>query len=218
MKNNHGFSNILVISIALVLIGVGGYFGLNYYNNLKITSVKTPVEEKYTEFSFVKFKIPSLNQELITKYLNETKKIKDEGFSSCSFSESDIKNYKINKDEKKFEFEIDSTECPPAFLWIKLSVLPNDAEGGFIKFEGYKTEFENWELLPIANSDLNFYENTTGPRAIGKGFFMIENKNNPNSDRIEISISPASDDTKQELSGQWDYDFAKNLMLNMVLK
>ena len=76
MKNNQGFSNILVISIAIVLLIVGGYFGLNYYNNLKITSVKTPVEEKYTEFSFVKFKIPSLNQELITKALNETKKLK----------------------------------------------------------------------------------------------------------------------------------------------
>ena len=47
---------------------------------------------------------------------------------------------------------------------------------------------------------------------------MIENKNNPKSDRILISISPASDGTKQELSGQWDYDFAKNLMLNMFLK
>jgi len=37
MKNNHGFSNILVISIAIVLLGVGGYFGYSYY--------KKPIEQ-----------------------------------------------------------------------------------------------------------------------------------------------------------------------------
>ena len=30
MLNNKGFSNILVISIVLVLLGVGGYFGYMY--------------------------------------------------------------------------------------------------------------------------------------------------------------------------------------------
>ena len=211
MKNNHGFSNILLISILLILLGVGSYVGFNYYNNSKNTSTKKPLEEKYEEFIFVKFKIPSLNQELINKDLSGEKK-------QCYFNESDIKNFKINKDENSFEFDIQSTECPPAGLRITLSVLPNDSKEGSIKFEGYKTEFENWELLPIAGSELNFYENTTGPRAIGKSFFMIENKKNPNSDRITISISPASDVSKKELSELWSYDFAKNLMLNMVLK
>ena len=37
MKNNHGFSNILVTSIALVLLGVGGYFGYNYFQNPETT-------------------------------------------------------------------------------------------------------------------------------------------------------------------------------------
>ena len=211
MKNNHGFSNILIVSLVLVILGVGSYFGLKYYSNLKITSTKKLVEEKYNEFSFVKFKISLLNQELINKDLSGEKK-------QCYFNESDIKNYKINIEKNMFEFYIRSTDCPPASLRITLDVLPNNAKDGSIKFEGYKTEFENWELLPIANSDLNFYENTTGPRSIGKSFFMIENKNNPNSDRITISISPASDGSKQELSELWSYDLAKNLMLNMVLK
>jgi len=212
MLNNKGFSNILIISILLILLGVGSYLGFNYYyNNSKNTSTKKPLEEKYDEFSFVKFKIPSLNQELINKDLSGEKK-------QCYFSESDIKNYKINKDENVFEFYIQSTDCPPAVLQITLGVLPQDSKEASIKFKGYKSEFENWELLPIASSDLNFYENSMGPRAIGKSFFMIENKKNPNSDRITISISPASDVSKLELSKLWSYDFAKNLMLNMVLK
>jgi len=33
MKNNQGFSNILVISLVLFLLGVGGYFGYSYYKN-----------------------------------------------------------------------------------------------------------------------------------------------------------------------------------------
>jgi len=46
MKNNHGFSNILVISILLILLFVGGYFGYSYLskpnNTNRIQSENTP--------------------------------------------------------------------------------------------------------------------------------------------------------------------------------
>lgn len=58
MKTNHGFSNILVISITLFLLGVGGYFGFNYFQNPEITKsvpqntdIKTvPVKKEITKF------------------------------------------------------------------------------------------------------------------------------------------------------------------------
>ena len=58
MKNNHGFSNILVISIALLLIGVGGYFGFKYFQNPETTksiaqntdNKSAPVKKEITKF------------------------------------------------------------------------------------------------------------------------------------------------------------------------
>jgi hypothetical protein len=60
MLNNKGFSNILVISIILVLLGVGGYFGYSYLNKPKAVTItklnqnkqetsKTPEVKKPTE-------------------------------------------------------------------------------------------------------------------------------------------------------------------------
>jgi hypothetical protein len=43
MKNNHGFSNILIIVIGLLIIGVGGYFGYSYlYNPSTTVRISTP--------------------------------------------------------------------------------------------------------------------------------------------------------------------------------
>lgn len=210
MRNNQGISNIYIIISLILIIGIGTYFGVDFYNKLQNTSNEKSINENYMEFGFVKFKVPSLNQELINKFISNQ--------TQCFWKESDIYNYKINKSDNELEFDFKSSECPPAFIKVTLSILPNElGNNEFLKFEGYKTDFENWELLTIDNKDLNFYENTTGPRAMGKSFFMIENKSNPNSDRIIISITPASDISKNELSELWQYDFAKNIMNNMSL-
>ena len=104
MKNNHGFSNILVISIALVLLGIGGYFGFKYFQNtdnkpapvkIEITKFKPTISDKGTYFEIIdsnsskkiSIKLPK-NVNLDTTYLYEreikadTKKItKKEDYS-----------------------------------------------------------------------------------------------------------------------------------------
>ena len=62
MKNNHGYSNILVIGLILILLSSGGYFLLNYLNkkreiikpedgiNLIVDSVKLEIENKKPKY------------------------------------------------------------------------------------------------------------------------------------------------------------------------
>ena len=52
MLNNKEFSNILLISLILVLVGVGGYFGYSYYKKPQIsktTSQSTPTQPAPTK-------------------------------------------------------------------------------------------------------------------------------------------------------------------------
>jgi len=67
MLNNKGFSNILVISLVLVLLGVGGYFGYSYYLSLKpskIVEEKKIVENKQETIPSTK---PNFNLNLLQK-------------------------------------------------------------------------------------------------------------------------------------------------------
>jgi len=106
MKNNHGFSNILVISIGLVLLGVGGYFGFKYFQNTD--NKPAPIKKEITKFK------PTISDkgtyfEVIDS--NSSKKISIKLPKNIVFDTSYSYGEAVNKDTKKvneiekYEFE-----------------------------------------------------------------------------------------------------------------
>jgi hypothetical protein len=65
MQNNKGFSNILVISLVLILMGVGGYFGFSYFKKPEVSKSTSENTETQPENENLKyFKASKINSDL----------------------------------------------------------------------------------------------------------------------------------------------------------
>ena len=71
MKNNHGFSNILIIGLILILLSSGGYFLFNYLN--KKSEIIKPEDEINIIVDSVKLEIENKKP----KYFKNLKKVED---------------------------------------------------------------------------------------------------------------------------------------------
>jgi len=85
MKNNQGFSNILLIVVFLVLFGVAGFFGYNYYltsNSLPNDMPKLPESDQLTNGDLSKEEtskiVESVKKEIEDKNLSRIKSITSE--------------------------------------------------------------------------------------------------------------------------------------------
>jgi len=86
MQNNKGFSNILVISIVLVLLGVGGYFGYMYIKKSSAPILNEPTESQPQPIT--KKSLPT-DQELIDSIRKDMELNKDEEIIIDGYEKSD---------------------------------------------------------------------------------------------------------------------------------
>ena len=123
MKNNHGFSNTLVISIALVLIGVGGYFGFRYFQNTETAkSVAQNTDNKPTQYQPAQLQKENEN----LKYLKAAKINSDLNLTGSVAFKSDAKEseYYLNEKQELFLDYVESVSPAVAKLqngkWVKI--------------------------------------------------------------------------------------------------
>lgn len=129
MKNNNGFSNILIVLIILV-VAVGGYFGYNYYKNSQ-----RPEETKST-------KQEETIQKTEPKPVSQTETVKPKYKTDIIFAKDD--ELEIERNTKNTPEQIDILDGVEGDLYNKWESIPTKEQ-----FKDYK--FSRQRLIRVQN-------------------------------------------------------------------
>jgi len=122
MKNNQGFSNILIIVIGLLIIGVGGYFGYSYlYNPSTTVRISSPENAP-------------VSQQITKEDTKKPQEIEFKGLDNCPKNE--CKNLEV-LNHNNIEIQFLDKEVNKVYTKMVEGIGPND-----IKFDKNYLYFE----------------------------------------------------------------------------
>ena len=153
MKNNHGFSNILVISIALLLIGVGGYFGgAFFYKKFKNPAIQTVpnsfscdnVKQVVSLFS-ENFKDTVFDTKMVNPDISEDIKIRVATDKPIQIYQAEAVSYADNIDEKLW---------PNIVPTFKDKIESKILSLGFTKEFTFNRPLDSWDYYQYKSGDI----------------------------------------------------------------
>lgn len=129
MKNNHGFSNILIVLFVVVVIVAGGYFGYNYYKNSQSPSLTQTTKQE-----------PAQKTE--SKPVAQTEVVKPKYKTDIIFAKDD--ELEMERKTQNTPEQIDILDSVEGDLYNKWEPIPSNEQ-----FKDYK--FSRKRLVKVDN-------------------------------------------------------------------